>query len=124
MPNRNVVAVSGIRDNQRRMKSIVVAGIILVAVLLSIAAIAWAWDVRSDRKHTVLITAPTPIYSGTGSEICGGSRVLIASKGTSFRAERIRYWKNCATIDVNLLDGRHGYIVLGDGAAIVSPQLN
>ncbi len=84
----------------------------------------WANDVRQDRKHSVMVNGPTPIFSGGGDEDCDARNELTkAMQGAEFRVRRIRYWKNCATLDVTIPDGRKGYVVLGVGNVSVNPPL-
>lgn len=95
---------------------------ILVLGLLTLGI--WAYDIQSDRTHTVLVESQTPIFEGAGDSDCGGTQIAIVQPRTTFRAERIRYWKNCATINVKLWDGRKGHIVLGRGNVSIKPPLN
>ncbi len=80
-------------------------------------------DVRQDRKHVVTIKSQTPIFAGSGDGFCGGQRLTVVQAGAVFPVRRIRYWKNCASVDVVLPDARHGYLVLGEGQVTVSPPL-
>jgi hypothetical protein len=82
----------------------------------------WGYDIWGDRKHTVVIRTETPIFIGSGQG-CGGTRMATASPNTVFRVKRIRYWKDCATIDVVLSDGRKFHILLGEGDVSISPRL-
>ena len=84
----------------------------------------WANDVRQDRKHTALVKLPTLAFAGTGSDLCGGSKLTLIQPGTTLRVRRIRYWKNCTTVDVALPDGHVGHIVLGEGEVTIIPSLN
>jgi hypothetical protein len=93
---------------------------LVVGVLI---ATLWLRDTWEDRKHTVLVRSETPIFAGGGNELCGGKQLAIAQPNTTFRVQRIRYWKNCATVDVALPDGRKGHFVLGNGDVSVSPPL-
>ncbi len=92
-------------------------------IIAALIVALWMYDVREDRKHTVLVKSETPIFVGSGDESCGGTRLTAVQAGTTMRVQRIRYWKNCATLDVVLPDGRDGYIVLGDGEVRVNPPL-
>jgi len=83
----------------------------------------WFYDVHQDRKHIVTVESQTLVFAGSGNGACGGQRVTDVQTGTVFPVRRIRYWKNCATIDIILPDARHGYIVLREGAVTVSPPL-
>jgi len=85
---------------------------------------SWAWDVHNDRQHTVIVNSTTPVFMGSGDENCNDEQQLTTvSPGTDLKVRRIRYWKNCATVDINLPDGGKGYIVLGKGKFSVSPPL-
>ncbi len=93
-----------------------VIGVLLLAL--------WANDVHKDRKHTLTVNSLTPIFAGQGDEDCDGRQQLTAVQpGAIVRVQRIRYWKNCATLDVALSDGRQGYVVLGVGDVSVHPPL-
>jgi hypothetical protein len=84
----------------------------------------WAKDVRQDRKHTVTVNSPTTIFAGSGDEDCDRRQQLTTVQpGAVLHIQRIRYWKNCATLDVALSDGRKGYVVLGVGNVSVYPPL-
>src|SRR5260370_35406147 len=95
------------------MKPLIALAATLVALLIVVLAI-WSHDVWSDRSHTVLVRAATPIFAGSGKG-CNGTRMATASPNTAFQVKRIRYWKSCATIDVVLFDGRKVHILLGEG---------
>jgi hypothetical protein len=99
-----------------------VVGIVLIVITLVIVAL-WANDVREDREHIVLVKSETPVFAGAGDEACGGTRLTVAQSGVRLPVRRIRYWKECATLNIVLPDGREGYIVLGDGEVVVSPPL-
>ena len=89
---------------------------------LSLVLGLWVLDVRDDRNHTVLVEGSTPVYGG--DEDCDArTPIAIVQQGSKFQAKRIRYWKNCATVSIQLNDGRYGFIVLGEGKASVSPEL-
>jgi hypothetical protein len=65
-----------------------------VAVIPTVAVLCWwEYDVMLDRRHTVLVTSPAPIFAGKGDGqlMCEGMRILIAQPGESFRVQRIRY---------------------------------
>lgn len=98
-----------------------------VAFLLLVGAVFatfWSYDVWEDRKHTITVREQTPVFAGNGNELCdGASQLVVAEADTMFHAKRIRYWKNCATIDVALTDRRKGYVVLGVGKVSIDPPL-
>ena len=92
-----------------------VAGVLLLAW--------WVRDVQNDRGHTVTVNSPTPLFRGSGNEACGqGQTVATVPVAGSLKVRRIRYWKNCATLNVTLPDGGDGYIVV-DGKVTVNPPL-
>ena len=77
-------------------------------------------DVREDRKHRVTVVSPTPVFAGSGSENdCYMTRqhteIAVEQPGTNLRVRRIRYWKECATVNIVLPNGNSGHIVLGHG---------
>lgn len=99
-----------------------VLGVIAVAVFfLSLAVLVlWVNDLREDRKHTVRVISPTPVFAGSGRDNdCYTPRqqtaVAIEQPGTTLGVRRIRYWKDCATVNVVLPNGDSGHIVLGVG---------
>ena len=99
---------------------------ILVVVLFTSVCVAafWAYDLWEDRKHTVETQGITPVFSGHGSESCDSvSKIADVPPGSKFAARRIRYWKDCATVDIVLNDGREAYVVLGVGRTSVNPPL-
>ena len=98
-----------------------VVGLVVVVIALLIAAL-WTRDVWKDRKHVVMVESETPIFAGAGDESCGGTQLTTVQAG-ALRVQRIRYWKECATVNIVLPDGREGYIVLGKGAVLVRPAL-
>ncbi|MEI9969159.1 MAG: hypothetical protein WDM87_11205 [Terracidiphilus sp.] len=93
-----------------------IGGIILLA--------SWGWDGLSDRKHSVIANSNVPVFVGSGDGKCNGEqRLTIIPTGTLLRVRRIRYWRNCATLDVTLPDREHGFIIPGDGNFSVRPPL-
>jgi hypothetical protein len=98
-----------------------VASLLVVSTLLWLL---WLRDVRNDRKHTVRVNMPTPVFVGTsGDGGCHGLQLTTIKRGTQLQVQRIRYLKDCAAIDVVLPDGRKGYVVLGVGDVSVNPPL-
>ncbi len=84
----------------------------------------WCWDVWQDQRHTVTVVSETPVFAGSGSNACeDASKLTVIKESAVFKAKRIRYWKDCATVDVALRDGRKGYFVLGIGNISVDPPL-
>jgi hypothetical protein len=97
-------------------------GFVAIVSALLVAAL-WARDVSNDRKHVVTVESETPVFAGAGSESCGGTQLTTVQAGAALRIQRIRYWKECATLNVVFPDGREGYLVLGRGAVQVRPPL-
>jgi hypothetical protein len=96
---------------------------LLLLLLIVVGLVRWAADVHEDRKHTVSINSPTPFFKGSGNDGCDrGQQLEIVQSGAPVVVRGIRYWKDCATIDVVLSNGQHGYIVL-DNHISVSPAL-
>jgi hypothetical protein len=92
----------------------------LASVLL---LVWWARDMHNDRSHTVTVNSPTPLFLGSGDEACHqGKGIATVPAADSLKVRRIRYWKDCATLNVTLPDGRDGYIVV-DGKVTVNPPL-
>jgi hypothetical protein len=83
----------------------------------------WVHDLREDRKHSIVVKWQTPVFADAGNELCGGPQLTVAQPGTTLHVQRIRYWKNCATVDVVLPDTRKGHLVLGQGEVSVNPPL-
>jgi hypothetical protein len=95
--------------------------VLIVGTLLFLARIK---DVRNDRLHIVIVNAATPVFVGTGDDGgCHGNQLTIVERGSRLPVRRIRYLKDCATLDVALPDGREGYVVLGVGDVSVEPAL-
>lgn len=107
----------------RRMRSLLtfVAMTIVVVVVLLFAF--WGYDVWNDRKHTLTVLTATPVFVGSGGEDCGGTKLTVVQPETELEVKRIRYWKNCATVNVELPDSRKGYIVPGIGDVSIYPPL-
>jgi hypothetical protein len=99
-----------------------VIGLVTIVIALLIAAL-WARDVWNDRKHVVTVESEIPIFAGAGNESCGGTLLTSVQAGAALRVQRIRYWKECATLNIVLPDGREGYSALGKGAVQVPPPL-
>jgi len=97
------------------------AAVLVICVLL---LLLWARDVQNDRKHSVSINTATPVFIGSGSDGgCHGTQLTMVAGGAKLPVRRIRYFKDCAAIDIALPDGRTGYIVLGIGDVSVNPPL-
>jgi len=95
--------------------------VITVFTIASLLLLAWGWDVHSDRKHTVTVIAKTRVFAGI-AWCAGDKQFLDVSPGTHLKVRRIRYWKDCATVNVALPDGREGFIIY-DGSVSVKPPL-
>ena len=96
---------------------------LLLLLLIAVSLVRWAADVHQDRRHTVSIKSPTPLFEGSGNDGCDrAQRIKIIQPGAPLVVRRIRYWKDCATIAVALSNGQHGYIVSGDHVS-VTPAL-
>ena|SRR6266705_2386228 len=94
------------------------------AAIVGVGLLLWARDVHHDRQHIVIFKADTPVYVGTGEQGgCHGTQLTTVEQGVKLPVQRIRYLKDCATLDVVLPDGRKGYVVLGVGDATVIPPL-
>ena len=101
-----------------------VLGVTASAVVIALVIVGpWARDVWKDRKHTLLVKSETPIFAGAGDESCGGTQLTSVQAGVTLRVQRIRYWKNCATLNVVLSDGREGFVVY-DSRVQVRPPLD
>lgn len=99
-------------------------GAIPLAIVGILLLVLWSLDIREDRKHVVVVNAKTPVFIGSGDEDCDArGQLTTVEKGVKLPVERIRYQKNCATLDVLLPDGRKGYVVLGVGDMSVKPPL-
>jgi hypothetical protein len=96
---------------------------LLLLLLFVVVLVRWAADVHDDRKHTVSINSPTLLFKGSGNDGCDRAQQLeIIQPGAPVVVRRIIYWKDCATIDVVLSNGQHGYIVF-DNHISVTPAL-
>lgn len=114
----------------RHFRRIVVVGLSVVGLSLAVIAVVaspialwWGYDVWQDRQHAIAVREDTPVFAGAGDATCGGAQMTTISPGSKVDVRRIRIWKNCATIDVRLPDGRVGYIVYDGRQISVSPSL-
>jgi hypothetical protein len=98
-------------------------GLLAFRVIGLVAIVIAARDAGNDRKHVVTVESETPIFAGAGNESCGGTQLTTIQTGAALHVQRIRYWKECSTLNIVLPDGREGYIVLGKGAVQVRPPL-
>ena len=100
---------------------VAITGLLMVGV--AVILVVWANDVRLDRKQSLIVHSEAPVFEGRGNEYCGDRPTMATiPAGTNLRVQRVRYWKDCATIDVLLPDGRRGNILLGRDIS-VSPGL-
>src|SRR5579871_6719587 len=82
---------------------------VVAALLLTAAAmVLWLNHVRQDWTHAVTINSLTPILKGSGDDCSSSQSIAFERPGTTLRVHRIRYWKDCETIDIRLRDGRSG----------------
>ena len=105
------------------MKALTALAIILAAAVVSFPAIWWAYDVWQDRRHTLTVDENTSAFIGKGNASCGGAQFAVIAPATSVQVRRIRYWKDYATVDVELADGRRGYIVFDSRNVTIAPPL-
>jgi len=97
---------------------------VLGLIVGAFISVLWFRDLHNDRKHVLIVNAVTPVFLGTGSDGgCHGTQLTTVERGSKLPVRRIRYLKDCATIDVALPDGRDGYVVLGVGDVSVNPPL-
>ena len=105
-------------------KNIVAVACVTLLVACLLRLVFWTRDVQNDRKHTVIVNIPTPVFIGNGSDGgCHGTQLTMVERGMKLPVRRIRYLEDCAAIDVALPDGRRGYVVLGIGDVSVNPPL-
>jgi hypothetical protein len=77
------------------------------AIIGLLFVVVWARDRYEDRKHTVTANSVSPVFPGHGDEDCDLKQQLTeVQPGSTFQVRRIRYWKNCATLDLTLPGGR------------------
>jgi hypothetical protein len=115
--------VTDATTKNRSTLAVVVAAALLLIVCTPVLLL-WLRDVRNDRRHTVSVNSATPVFAGSGGDNgCHGTKLALVDRGANLPVRRIRYLKDCATIDVALPDGRKGYIVLGIGYVSVNPPL-
>ena|ERR1700719_4414780 len=108
----------------KRLAGVLAFAFVVCAVVVGLVLVSWwFYDVQQDRKHIVTVKSQTPVFAGSGNGLCGGQRLTVVPAGAVLGVRRIRYWKNCETLDVVLPDNRHGYLVRGEGEVTVSPPL-
>ena len=98
-----------------------------VTVLSLSVLTVWAHDIHNDRKHAIDVISSTPVFVGNGSDgdcYSTPEKAAVEKAGTTLRVRRIRYWKDCATVDVLLPDGRSGHLILGVGDVSIRPPLD
>ena len=113
-------AIKSVRD----LVDVVVLTIVILSVIVgAFTLVLWAKDVHDDRGHSVVVDSPTPIFAGNGHGCDTHEPSNVERPGVTLRVRRIRYWQDCATVDVESPDGRSGHIVLGVGDISVHPPL-
>jgi hypothetical protein len=103
-----------------------IAGKAIVVAIVGLSAMVgslWLVDVHQDRKHTVTENSLTPVFAGSGQDCDKRPQLALGQPGATLRVRRIRYWKDCATLDVTLPDGQSGHIILGVGDVSIHPSL-
>ena len=114
------------RAAQRISTGKLVVALTILFLTLSVLGV-WANDVRKDREHTITVVSSTLVFVGDGREsdcFKASETAAVEPAGTILRVRRIRYWKDCATVNVVLPDGRSGHIVLGVGDVSIRPPLS
>jgi hypothetical protein len=117
---------NGMRISRKPLSVLQIVAVTVILLSL-VVLVLWANDVRKDREKTVTVISPTPVFVGSGSEDDSSTprrQTAIEKPGTTLHVRRIRYWKDCATVNVVLPDGRSGHIVLGVGDVSLHPPLN
>jgi hypothetical protein len=99
----------------------IVSGVLVLLGVISL--VLWANDGRKDRTHSVRVEAATPLFPGTGRNCGTSQRATAVQQGIVLPVRRIRYWKDCATIDVDVQDGEPGHFALGVGSINLQPPL-
>jgi hypothetical protein len=98
------------------LKVIIGAGLAVVVLVSIMIVVMWAWDVYSDRQHTVEINGPTPFFEPDPGEACDrGSSAGTLQPGAEMKVLRIRYRKNCMVIEARASDNGIVYLVAGVG---------
>jgi hypothetical protein len=111
-------------DSVRDLVDIVVLSVVMLCAIVGIfALVLWARDVRDDRRHSVVVNSPTPIFAGSGCGCDTNEPSHVEGPCVTLRVRRIRYWTDCATVDVESPEGRSGHIVLGMGSVSMHPPL-
>jgi hypothetical protein len=111
------------QHNNMMRRVIVSASAVLLVLIGAVAVAMWANDVRQDRQHTVTVDEPTALFEGAGTGCETRQQIAVVQRGAAFLVRRIRYWKDCATLDVSAPDGRLSHFVLGVGGVKVKPPL-
>jgi hypothetical protein len=108
----------------KRLAGVLAFALVVCSLVVGLVLVSWwFYDVQQDRKHIVTVKSQTPVFVGSGNGLCGGQPLTVVQAGAVLPVRRIRYWKNCATLDVVLPDAHHGYLVLGEGEVTVNPPL-
>ncbi len=98
-----------------RSKAAVVITSIPLVLLAVVAVLLLADDVRRDRTHTVTVGEGTPVFAGGEHNCDTRQRTAIVQRSFVLPVRRIRYWKDCATVDMNLPDHGLAHFVVGVG---------
>ena len=109
--------------NQNANRRAIVFALALLVLTCTVALVLWANDIRRDREHTVTVDEPTAIFAGSAQNCDTLHQIAVVQRGAVFPIRRIRYWKDCATLDVNVPNGRLGHFILGVGTVEVKPPL-
>ena len=79
--------------------------LLAIITIIAVPLVIWGWDVHNDRKHVVTVISTTPVFGGD-AWCHDGQRLVDVPPGIHLEVRRIGYWKDCATLDVALSDGR------------------
>jgi len=98
---------------------------VLVGALAAVPAIAVLKDIRSDRRHSIIITERVPLYAAPRFD-CGREQPVaigFASPNDNVRVLRIRYGKDCQTVKVAVGDGPSGWLLAaGPAVRVTEPE--
>ena len=86
----------------------------------------FAWDMYLDRQRTIEFEEPTRLLVGASDGQCDESRlqaVAIIRPGDKFEVRRVRYWKNCMTVEVRSKDHKlRGFVISGPTFHLSEPR--
>jgi hypothetical protein len=103
------------------MRQVMVSALTATVLIGAATFVMWANDVRQDRKHTVMVDEPTALFAGGGRSCDTRLQIATVQRGAVLPVRRIRYWKDCATLDVNAPDGQLSHFILGAGVEVKPP---